>query len=72
MTQTQDERVLEWLLTGTPLTQYDGNYHMKPAVSRVPAIINRLEKKGWKDFIQHKVVTIKKDNVACNITAYHL
>lgn len=72
MKQTQDQQVLEWILTGTPLTQYDGNYRMKPAVSRVPSIINRLEKNGWKGFIQHKVVTIKKDGVVCNITSYRL
>lgn len=70
--EPQEQRVLEWLLTGTRLTQYDGNYHMKPAISRVPAIINKLEKKGWKGFIQHTVVTIKKEGVNCNITAYHL
>lgn len=56
---TQDTRVLDWLLLGLPLTQYEANYNKQLAVSRLASIINRLEKNGWSGFIKHENVKVK-------------
>jgi hypothetical protein len=73
-TQTQDQQVLEWILTGTPISQYDANYKLKPAVSRLAAIILRLEKqRGWRGFIRHEDVVIKNESgISTCITRYRL
>ena len=72
-TPTQDQAVLEYLLLGLPLTQYTANYRLKPAVSRLAAVINRLEqKRGWLGWIKHEDKTIKNNGVVKNITVYKL
>lgn len=71
--QPQDERILEWLLTGLPITQFDANYRLKPAVSRLSAIILKIEKYGFKGWIDHKRLTVKNsDGESVSVTQYSL
>lgn len=69
---TQDEIVLKLILDGKKVTQYYANYKLKPAISRIPAIIHKIENKGFKGYIQHTDITIKKHGRVSNVTVYHL
>lgn len=55
---SQDIRVLERLLLGYPLTQYEANYNKEIAVSRLASIINRIERNGFSGWIKHENITV--------------
>lgn len=69
---SQDSRVLAWLKTHGSITQAQANYRMKPGISRLSAIIKRLEdNKGIK--IKHEDELLKVDGKAiATITRYSL
>lgn len=71
---TQEDIVLEWLLLGLPITQYEANYNPRIGVSRLPAIIHKLEnKRGFKGWINHEDIQVKnRFGKSTTVTRYSL